>query len=222
MAQSHTATADRYLEAIYYIAAEGDVVRPSRLTYWLSVSAPTVSDAIQRLQRDGWVDIASDRSITLTDTGQRVATALVRRHRILERWLTDALHFDWASADEEAERLSSAISDAVVDQIDVSMGYPATCPHGNVIPGRDSPYGELIALADLAPGTVATIRRISEVAEHEARALLLMLAEHDIHEGSEVVVTETELGPGDVEILIEGKSLTLSIEAAGLIWVETP
>jgi len=64
MAQSHTATADRYLEAIYYIAAEGDVVRPSRLTYWLSVSAPTVSDAIQRLQRDGWVDIASDRSIT--------------------------------------------------------------------------------------------------------------------------------------------------------------
>jgi DtxR family Mn-dependent transcriptional regulator len=101
------------------------------------------------------------------------------------------------------------------------MNFPTTCPHGNVIPGRASPYGELIALADLEPGTPATIRRISEVAEHEARALLLMLADHDIHEGSEVEVTETELGPSEVEIVIGAKPLTLSIEAARLIWVDT-
>lgn len=221
MAQAHTPTVDRYLEAIYCIAAEGEVVRPSRLTYWLDVSAPTVSDAVQRLKRDGWVEIASDRSITLTATGDRVATQIVRRHRILERWLTDVLNFDWAAADEEADRLSSAMSDDVVGQIDASMNFPTTCPHGNVIPGRTSPYGELIALADLEPGTPATIRRISEVAEHEARALLLMLATHDIHEGSLVEVTETELGPSQVEIVIGAKPLTLSIEAARLIWVDT-
>jgi DtxR family Mn-dependent transcriptional regulator len=209
------------LEAIYCIAAEGEIVRPSRLTYWLDVSAPTVSDAVQRLKRDGWVEIASDRSITLTDTGDRVATQIVRRHRILERWLTDVLNFDWAAADEEADRLSSAMSDDVVAQIDASMNFPTTCPHGNVIPGRTSPYGELISLADLEPGTPATIRRISEVAEHEARALLLMLADHDIHEGSGVEVTETELGPSEVEIVIGAKPLTLSIEAARLIWVDT-
>ena len=221
MTPTHTSTVDRYLEAIYCIAAEGEVVRPSRLTYWLDVSAPTVSDAVQRLKRDGWVEIASDRSITLTETGDRVATDIVRRHRILERWLTDGLGFDWAAADVEADRLSSAMSDEVVAQIDASMGFPSTCPHGNVIPGRDSPYGVLIALADLEPGTPGTIRRISEVAEHEARALLLMLAEHGIHEGSEVAVTETDLGPNDVEILISGTPLTLSIEAARLIWVDT-
>lgn len=221
MTPTHTSTVDRYLEAIYCIAAEGEVVRPSRLTYWLDVSAPTVSDAVQRLKRDGWVEIASDRSITLTETGDRVATDIVRRHRILERWLTDGLGFDWAAADVEADRLSSAMSDEVVAQIDASMGFPSTCPHGNVIPGRDSPYGVLIALADLEPGTPGTIRRISEVAEHEARALLLMLAEHGIHEGSEVAVTETDLGPNDVEILISGSPLTLSIEAARLIWVDT-
>jgi DtxR family Mn-dependent transcriptional regulator len=221
MTPSHTSTVDRYLEAIFCIAAEGEIVRPSRLTYWLDVSAPTVSDAVQRLKRDGWVEIALDRSITLTETGDRVATEIVRRHRILERWLTDGLGFDWAAADVEADRLSSAMSDEVVAQIDATMNFPSTCPHGNVIPGRVSPYGVLIALADLEPGTPGTIRRISEVAEHEARALLLMLAEHHIHEGSEVAVTETDLGPNDVEIVIGGKPLALSIEAARLIWVDT-
>jgi DtxR family Mn-dependent transcriptional regulator len=221
MTTSHTETVDKYLEAIYYIAAEGEVVRPSRLAYWLSVSAPTVSNALVRLKRDGWIDIGSDRSVTLTEVGTSTATSLVRRHRILERWLTDVLGFDWATADIEADRISSAISDAVVDQIDTSMGSPATCPHGNVIPGRDAHYGVLVALADLEPGTPATVRRISEVAEHEAPALLSMLAEHSIHEGSEVRVIESNVGPNDVALTVAGADLTLSLEAARLIWVQT-
>jgi DtxR family transcriptional regulator, Mn-dependent transcriptional regulator len=221
MATGHTETVDKYLEAIYYIAGEGEVVRPSRLAYWLSVSAPTVSNALVRLKRDGWIDIGSDRSVTLTDSGTDTATSLVRRHRILERWLTDVLGFDWASADIEADRISSAISDAVVDQIDTTMGSPATCPHGNVIPGRDAHYGVLVALADLEPGISAIVRRISEVAEHEAPALLAMLAEHGIHEGSEVRVVESNVGPNDLALSVAGEELTLSLGAAQLIWVET-
>ncbi|HTB09489.1 MAG TPA: metal-dependent transcriptional regulator, partial [Acidimicrobiales bacterium] len=88
MTTAHTETVDKYLEAIYYIDAEGEVVRPSRLAYWLSVSAPTVSNALVRLKRDGWIDVGSDRSVTLTESGRATATSLVRRHRILERWLT--------------------------------------------------------------------------------------------------------------------------------------
>jgi DtxR family transcriptional regulator, Mn-dependent transcriptional regulator len=220
MTTGHTETVDKYLEAIYYIAGGGEVVRPSRLAYWLSVSAPTVSNALVRLKRDGWIDIGSDRSVTLTESGTATATSLVRRHRILERWLTDVLGFDWASADIEADRLSSAISDAVIDQIDTTMGSPSTCPHGNVIPGRDAHYGVLVALADLEPGIPATVRRISEVAEHEAPALLAMLAEHGIHEGSEVRVVESNVGPNDVALSVAGEELTLSLGAAQLIWVE--
>ena len=212
---------DKYLEAIYCIAGEGEIVRPSRLAYWLGVSAPTVSDALQRLKRDDWVTLGADRSVSLTEAGERTAIALVRRHRILERWLTDVLGFDWAAADVEADRVSSSISDAVVDQIDVSMGSPSTCPHGNVIPGRVAPYGVLVALADLEPGEGGSIRRISEVAEHEAPALLMMLAEHSIKEGTEVIVSDTGLEPGDVAITIAGAPLTLSKEAAKLIWVVT-
>jgi DtxR family Mn-dependent transcriptional regulator len=217
---SHTATVDKYLEAIYYIAAEGEVVRPSRLAYWLSVSAPTVSDALARMKRDGWIEIGSDRSVTLSENGQATATGLVRRHRILERWLTDVLGFDWATADIEADRISSAISDAVVDQIDATMGSPRTCPHGNAIPGREAPYGVLVALADLEPGTPAIVRRISEVAEHDAPALLSMLAEHLIHEGSEVRVTPSDVAPNEVALSVGGEPFSLSLEAARLIWVE--
>lgn len=119
-----TATVDRYLETIYCIAGEGETVRPGRLAVWLGVSAPTVSNALQRLARDGWIDVAPDRSVTLTSDGQAAAAALVRRHRVLERWLVDVLALDWATADVEAEVLASAFSDVVIDRLDQSMGTP--------------------------------------------------------------------------------------------------
>jgi Fe2+ transport system protein FeoA len=78
-----------------------------------------------------------------------------------------------------------------------------------------------VALADLEPGVPATVRRISEVAEHEAPALLAMLAEHGIHEGSEVRVVESNVGPNDVALRVAGEELTISLGAAQLIWVET-
>ncbi len=215
-----TTTVDRYLETIYCIAGEGEIVRPSRLAQWMGVSAPTVSDAIQRLVRDGWITIASDRSVALTEAGATKAASIVRRHRILERWLTDELGFDWAAADAEADRLSSVISDEVIDRIDASIGEPLTCPHGNAIPGRHPRYGDLIALADLEPGAAAVVRRISEVAEHEARPLLRSLAEIGIGEGSRVLVTHEAEDPGHLTIVVTGRELSLPIESAKWIRVE--
>ncbi len=219
MASAHTATVDRYLEAIYCIAAEGEVVRPGRLAYWLSVSPPTVSNALQRLRRDGWVELETDRSVSLTPSGESTATALVRRHRILERWLTDVLGLDWASADVEAERLASSISEEVIERIDHSMGSPATCPHGNVIPGRVAPYGALVALADLGAGTAAVVRRISEVAEHEAPTLLTTLAAHAIGEGTPL----TPVGAGEdgsLTLRVADRTFDLDRAAAASVWVE--
>jgi DtxR family transcriptional regulator, iron-dependent repressor len=215
-------TVDRYLESIYCIAGEGETVRPSRLAAWLGVSAPTVSAALQRLARDGWIDVAQDRSVTLTPAGQLAATAIVRRHRVLERWLVDVLAFDWATADVEADGLAVAFSDLVVDRLDRSMGQPATCPHGNPIPGRAPTYGELVALDALAPGVVAPIRRISEVAEHEARTLLTTLADHGIEEGTEVEITATVLERAALEVRCGERTFELPLAAAQWIWVEPP
>src|SRR5439155_21113976 len=90
---------ERYLEAIYYIEHEHEVARPGRLAEWLGVSAPTVSISLHRLVRDGWIEVAADRSVQLSDAGGEAAAAIVRRHRIVERWLTDVLGLDWATAD---------------------------------------------------------------------------------------------------------------------------
>jgi DtxR family Mn-dependent transcriptional regulator len=217
---NRSATVERYLETIYCIAGEGDIVRPSRLVAWMSVSAPTVSDALHRLERDGWVTIASDRSVKLTAVGFDAASSIVKRHRVLERWLTDVLKFDWATADEEADRLSSSCSDEVIDRLDEAMGRPTTCPHGNPIPGRSPAYGALRTLLDVVEGSVVTVRRISEVAEHEARPLLRTLGEHGVGEGSQVLVASNDPA-NDVLLLSCGdEEFSLARTTAKVIWVE--
>jgi DtxR family Mn-dependent transcriptional regulator len=214
-------TVDRYLETIYCISGEGEIVRPSRLAQWLEVSAPTVSEAIRRLARDGWIVIASDRSVSLTDIGDTKASNIVRRHRILERWLTETLGFDWVAADEEADRLSSVISNDVIDRIDETLSFPLTCPHGNPIPGRSPEYGALVALADLEPGTSGRVRRISEVADHQARSLLTSLHEAGITEGSEVRVSPSGGDTSTISLNVEGRILSMPLESARWIWVDT-
>jgi DtxR family Mn-dependent transcriptional regulator len=218
-ATAHTATVDRYLETIYYIAAEGDVVRPSRLSNWIGVSAPTVSEALRRLERDGWIAIQPDRSVVLTSEGERVASSIVRRHRVLERWLTDVLGFDWAAADLEAERIASSISDEVIARIDESMGTPTTCPHGNAIPGRDPHYGALISLDRLDQHCFAHVRRISEVAEHEGQQLLQLLAHYGVGEGVSIELVGAHSDGGFI-VAVGEQQVQLSSAAASAIWVE--
>jgi DtxR family Mn-dependent transcriptional regulator len=219
-ARPATSTADRYLESIFCIAGEGEVVRPGRLSQWMGVSPPTVTDALRRMERDGLVVISEDRSVELTGIGRERATSTVRRHRILERWLTDVLGLDWAVADEEADRLSSAMSELVVEQIDSSMGMPHTCPHGNPIPGREPTYGTLVPLVTIPDETPATVRRISEVAEHEARPLLKRLSAVGIKEGSDVVVVSRDGEAGSLTIVVGGTESALPLEAAQWIWVD--
>ena len=214
-------TAERYLEAIYYIEHEGEVARPGRLAEWIGVSAPTVSVTLQRLARDGWVRVEPDRSVTLTTTGAHAAAAIVRRHRIVERWLTDILGLDWAAADREAAELAHGISPLVLDRLDVLLDHPSTCPHGNVIPGRRPPEGRtLIRLVDLPPGERAPVARISEVAEHEAPQLLAVLGDLKIGPGVELQVIDVEGHRRRVRVGSRESQLEPAVARA--VWVERP
>jgi DtxR family transcriptional regulator, Mn-dependent transcriptional regulator len=215
-------TSERYLEAIYYIEHEGEVARPGRLAEWLGVSAPTVTVSLQRLARDGLIRIAGDRSVELTDAGGDAAATIVRRHRIVERWLTDVLGLDWAAADLEAQTLTHGMSVNVLDRLDAQLGHPNTCPHGNVIPGRNPPPGRsLMRLVDLADGESARVARISEVAEHEAPQLLRLLDQRGIIPGTEVrVVARAPAG----WTLRAGASDETTVDpgTARAVWVEAP
>lgn len=211
-------TVKHYVETIFYIRFEEGRVRPSRLAEWMRVSAPTITVTLRRLARDGWLTINDDRSVELTDRGEALAESTVRVHRLLERWLTDALGFDWAQADEEAQSLAATISDDVAERLDATMGHPSTCPHGNVIPGRAAPYGDLVSLAELEPGAPAHVRRISEVAEHDAPELLRELHSYGLVTGTAVTVDAPT--DGTVTVRVDGTDREIDTAKARLIWVE--
>lgn len=213
-------TVKHYLETIYYIAHEEHHVRPSRIAEWMDVKAPTVSTTLSSLRSSGWIEVARDRSVTLTPKGRRTAEAIVRSHRLVERWLTDKLRLDWAEADREAQNLAPAVSEDLADRLDAHLGHPATCPHGNVIPGREAPYGSLVALADLDAGLRARIRRISEVAEHDAPELLSFLHDRELFIGTVVHVEGPSGTSGAVTVRTGRRSVALGTDTARSIWVE--
>src|SRR6202165_832195 len=207
-----------YLEAIYYIRAEGEVVRSARLADWLSVSRPTVTVALRRMTRDGMVRLDAHKEIELTARGDAAAAAIVRRHRIMERWLTDVLGLDWVRADAEAERLEHAVSELVEETLYRSLGRPKTCPHGNPIPGHSTMRANELRLSALKPGETGTITRISEVAQREAPPLLQYLHERGLHPGTRIKVEEVDEVGGTIK-LRAARQLTLSFKTASKVSV---
>src|SRR5712691_9039084 len=208
----------RYLEAIYYMWSEKEPLRSARLADWLGVSRPTVAVGLRRMTRDGLVRMNSRKEIELTRAGMRAAESIVRRHRIMERWLTDALGLDWVTADAEAARLEHAVSEVVERRLYEVLGRPATCPHGNPIPGHSTAVPKEVRLSTLAAGDVATVTRVSEVAEREAPPLLAYLHQRDLMPGREVRVLESDDGGKTLRIRVKKRAVTLSHETASKVW----
>jgi DtxR family Mn-dependent transcriptional regulator len=208
----------RYLEAIYYMRAEGETVTNARLADWLSVSRPTVTAGLRRMARDGLLRHDSGKEVVMTEEGESKAAAIVRRHRIVERWLTDSLGLDWVVADEEAARLEHTISEVVEERLYEALGRPSSCPHGNPIPGHSEPVAGEVRLAGLTSGS-ATVTRISEVAEREAPSLLHYLHERNLVPGTRVAVLEVDGVGNTIRLHASERDLTLSQETAGKVWV---
>jgi DtxR family Mn-dependent transcriptional regulator len=208
-----------YLEAIYYIWSEGEAVRSARLADWLSVSRPTVTVAVRRMSRDGLARLNARKEIELTPKGRRMAESIVRRHRIMERWLTDGLGLDWVTADEEAARLEHAVSDVVEKRLYEVLGRPATCPHGNPIPGYSEAAPNELRLTDVQAGARASVTRVSEVAEREAPLLLAYLHERKLVPGQVIAVQEVDRVGRTLRVKAGKRVVTMSQETAAKVWV---
>ncbi len=137
----------------------------------MQLSPPTVHEMIGRLERDGYVSRADDKSLSFTDDGRDHAQAIVRRHRLIERFLTDVLGIPWDEVHEEAERLEHAMSPVLEERMLAAIGDATTCPHGHPIVEGAREQGAL--LADVAEGADVTILRF----ENEAEELLHYLKE---------------------------------------------
>jgi len=199
--------------------SEGEPPRSARLADWLGVTRPTVTVALRRMTRDGMVRMNNRKEIELTAAGRRAAESIVRRHRIMERWLTDVLGLDWVTADAEAARLEHAVSEVVEQRLYEAIGRPRTCPHGNPIPGHSKASPKERRLATLGAGARAAISRVSEVAEREAPLLLAYLDERGLIPGREVDVVEVDGIGRTIRIRAGKREVTLSHDTAAKLWV---
>ena len=159
---------EEYSETVYELAEDGVEVIQARIAERLEVSRPAVSEMIRRMQREGLVTVDADAHISLTDEGQQIATTVVRRHRLAERFLTDILKLNWADAHHEAGRWEHVISPVVERAMMDVLHDPNTCPHGNPIPGTDyvAPVGAK-SLAEIGARGAFTVERIPEELEFE-------------------------------------------------------
>ncbi len=209
MAEFHDTT-EQYLQTILELEEEGITPLRARLVELLELSAAAVSETVHRLAEQGLVEMREDRSLRLTPEGRRIATAVVRRHRLAERLLADVIGLEWEKVHREADRWEHAISADVEEKLVELLGDPATCPHGNPIPGshRHTNDVPVVRLTDAPPGPV-TVTRVSEKLEMSDEALL-MLADARLIPGARATVVEStadgvrvETGAGDHTIPAE-------------------
>jgi DtxR family transcriptional regulator, iron-dependent repressor len=216
VAEIHDAT-EEYLEAILEIEEEGTVPIRARLVERLGLSAPAVSETVNRLVEHGYAELLDDRTLRLTPKGREVAVSIVRRHRLAERLLVDIIGLEWEKVHREADRWEHAISADVEEKLVTLLGDPATCPHGNPIPGSTHRVegGTSTPLSQSAPGPVV-VRRISEKIEIDDRALVF-LAEAKLIPGSNAVVMDS--GPDGVRVASDSGEQVVPKDVAQLLWV---
>ena len=179
-------TTEMYLRTVFELEEEGITPLRARIAERLGHSGPTVSQTVARMERDGLLAVAGDRHIELSDEGRRLATRVMRKHRIAERLLVDVIGLEWEYVHDEACRWEHVMSDRVERKILALLADHAESPYGNPIPGLDE-FGEalgedfrtgLSTLSEVAtdgPVTV-TVRRIGEPAQNDHEALGLITA----------------------------------------------
>ncbi len=214
-----TARAEEYLESIFNMRVEGKTIVAARLAELLMVSPPTVASALNRLKRDGLISLDSRKEIRLTKKGELQAISIVRRHRLVERLLTDMLDVEWSECHDEACQIEHAISPMVENKLYERLGQPATCPHGNPIPrDRTVPLPNGVPLDTLSQGTLFRVVRIAEEATRNTE-LMRFFQRHAMLPGKTFEVKEVSISAGTITLASEFRETSLGIKAAATVWV---
>ena len=214
----HHPAFEEYSETIFELEEDGIDVIQARIAERLQVSRPAVSEMIKRMGAEGLVDIDDGGLIRLTSSGRSLASTMVRRHRIAERFLTDVLQLGWADAHHEAGKWEHVISPTVEQAMMRVLDDPTTCPHGNPIPGTDYARPESAqVLSEIEPDHEFTIERIPEELEFQT-GQLAYLEQAGIVPGHTGQVLSAA-PDGTLTVLVEGKATGLSQFAAERIVV---
>jgi DtxR family transcriptional regulator, iron-dependent repressor len=194
MSHEHVTVAEEeYLQTIYWLQEAGLPITGANIARAMQVSAPTVHEMIGRLESDGYVNRSDDKSLSFTDAGHEQAAQIVRRHRLIERFLTDVFDIPWDQVHEEAERLEHWMSPMVEERMLKAIGDAKTCPHGHPIFEGEREHG--VPLADVEEGAKVRVLRF----ENEAEDLLHYLMDSGLQPGLEGTLAHS----GDDEIVLE-------------------
>ncbi len=164
MSTEHATVAEEeYLQTMFWLQEAGLEITGANIARAMQLSPPTVHEMIGRLAEDGYVERGEDKSLAFTESGRSEAEAVVRRHRLIERFLTDVLGIPWDEVHEEAERLEHAMSPVLEERMLAAIGDAKTCPHGHPI--VEGAREEGVLLADVEPGASVRILRFENEAE---------------------------------------------------------
>lgn len=220
-----TPATEHYLQSIYALTAERKVLIGARLAQHLRVSAPSVTQTLQRLERDGFIrlrDMGDRKEIVLTEAGRQIGEESTRKHRLIERWLQKELRLSSTEAHEAAERFEPGFTPLLLDRLYDALGRPDTCPHGNPIPTKNG-HMEMdrdgVYLSEVHPGDAVTLGRITEEAEADLD-LLTYLERNGVGPNVGLTILAIDRMSGAVTAVTDaGKEIRLEGRAAALIWV---
>jgi DtxR family Mn-dependent transcriptional regulator len=206
-----TPTVEDYLQEIYDLHQQNKTVIAARLAERAGVAAPTAWATLQRMQRDGLVDLQDRHDIRLTPQGAQAAESIKRRHFLAERLLVDILGLDWAESHEEAHRIEHAVSPLVEERIMALLGNPTTCPHGNPMPGV--PHPPTVLLSTLTEGDEREVDGVQEDAEEDAE-LMRFLQHNGLTPGTKLRVVEVAAYNSTMTVEVADRRVVLGLSAA--------
>ncbi|MEM2936718.1 MAG: metal-dependent transcriptional regulator [Candidatus Bathyarchaeia archaeon] len=218
MAEEVTAVTEEYLEGIYRLQQKSGVAKTSEIVELLQVVPGTVTNTVERLEREGLVTHEPYRGVKLTEEGRKIALDVIRRHRLSERLLTDLLHLGWDEVHKAACRLEHGITEDIVKNLEKALGHPTTCPHGNPIPTKCGGIleEESEPITNLNPQERGVIVKITE----EEPELLRYLATLSLRPGASMEVVEKAPFNGPITVKVAGANHALSRKVAALIKVK--
>ena len=212
-----TDQAEEYLEVIYRLESKVGFARTMALSRELGVVPGSITNTIENLERKGLVIHRPYKGVTLTDNGRKIASSILRRHRLAERLLTDILHLDWSEVHDPACKLEHAISPELIKPLEKALGHPKRCPHGNPIPTNCGGIleEETVALTELDTKTSGVIIKITE----EKAETLQQLTKLKLTPGERVQI-ENVVPRSSVTIRVRNESCTIDHAVASIIYVK--
>lgn len=218
MGQEVTAVIEEYLEAVYRLQEKSGAARTNELVKMLNVAPGTVTNTVERLEKEGYITHVPYKGVKLTGKGNKIAVQVLRRHRLTERLLTDILHVEWDKVHDAACKLEHGMTEDIIPPLERALKHPKTCPHGNPIPTN---HGDVIedksqALTELNEKEQGIVMKITD----ENPDLLRYVETLGIVPGISVEVVEKAPFDGPITVKIDGAVHALGQTVASVVKVK--